>query len=132
MKKTLALTALLASAVVVHAHANPLICPFNDKFDIRAPEQAVIKGFSTTGNLHAVKLSLTSFQLNCAHDRNIDPGNLYLQVGAQKENYCDLVIHNGPFEMNPRVTMVFCPSKLRYAGMEHVRGTYHYTLKFHR
>lgn len=114
------------------SQAKSLACPFTDKFIINSKPQAKILSANTQGNLRYANPSNDFFTLSCGNEANGQSGNLFVEIGIDSSNKCDLVIHDGPYEMNPTVTSINCtgPKKFTYTGIEHPFGSYEYTLRF--
>lgn len=105
-------------------------CPFADYFALNIPDNAkILNTPSIKGSLTYTKLSDVFFQLSCG-DSNFSSGDLTIDLGFDNDNKCNLVIHDGPYVISPTVTLVKCDGNFKYDGMEHVYGTYNYTLKF--
>lgn len=132
LKHTLA--ALTACAgLTLMSSANAMICPFIDHFFIEAPVPLRIMNATTEGNLAFTPMSENYFRLSCQDFRSTSSGTLHVVIGMDNVNKCELSIKDGPYEMNPNVTGVFCGGafgRLYYVGMDHPFGTHDYTLKF--
>lgn len=129
VKSGAVIIALLSSLPVI-SHAKTLTCPFSDRFTVSAPAQTKVLSATTQGNIHYTQKSDIYFALSCADDSSRSSGDLLIKIGTDSNNQCSLTIHDGPFEMNPSVTNVWCNGKMDYFGVDHQRGTYDYTLKF--
>lgn len=112
------------------SEAKTLSCPFTDSFSLNGPVGTYILNASSEGNLKITKPSSTYFSLSCGDDQKSNSGDVFVDIGISDNNKCSLTIHDGPYEMNPTVSTVYCNGKLKYAGMDHVYGSYTYTLKF--
>lgn len=124
------LAAMLLIAAPIVVHAKTLTCPFTDTFNISAPNQVKIMAVQTEGNLKYAQQSGTQFTLSCGDDKVGEPGTIFIDIGFDATNKCNLAIHDGPYEMNPTVTRVNCSSnKVSYIGIDHRFGSYQYTIK---
>ena len=113
------------------AHAKSFSCPFSDYFALSVPGSAKIIGTpSVKGNLRITQQSDIFFMLSCGDDRDSGAGDLSIDIGYDDANKCSLGIHDGPYVMNPSITYVNCQGKMKYDGIDHVYGSYNYTLKF--
>jgi hypothetical protein len=113
----------------VIGNARTLACPFNDNFSLDGPVNTHILNSSVQGNLNFTQSNATFFSLSCGNDK-YSSGDLFITIGINGWHQCNLTIHDGPFELNPYVSFVSCKGILKYDGMDHVRGSYDYTLKF--
>lgn len=129
IKKSLFISSILAFGISANAVAQPLICPFTDHFTIQGPTPTLIKNLSTDGNLNATIINDSYFTTSCKSNTSTSNGHVYLTVTHNTDS-CNLTILDGPYESNPSITNVDCPGGFRYTGMEHVKGSYNYTLKF--
>lgn len=112
------------------SHAKALICPFRDKFTLSVPDQVKILSAIPQGNVYYTQKSDNYFELSCAHSSDLS-GELFIKIGYDNDNQCSLIVRDGPFELNPSVSKIYCNgTKLAYIGMDHIRGTYDYILKF--
>lgn len=118
------------ASIPIMSNAKALSCPFNDSFSLNGPFNTYILSTSVQGNLKITQPDSTYFSLSCANDHESGSGDVFIDVGISDRNKCSLTIHDGPYEMNPSVSSVYCNSKIKYAGMDHVYGSYSYTLKF--
>jgi hypothetical protein len=134
MKIKLALAAISACAgLTLMTSANATICPFVDHFFIDSPVPVRVMNASTEGNLSYTQMGENYFRLGCQDYRSTSSGVLRIEIGMDHTTKCTLNLQDGPFEMNPSVTEVFCggtAGKLFYVGMDHPFGTHDYTLKF--
>lgn len=130
MKKIISISSILAAGMMMtEATAQPLVCPFTDHFTVSAPSGYVIQNLITDGNITGVIKDEFHFNTSCKSDSTTGSGHAYLTLGNGNTT-CYLTILDGPFENNPSVISVSCNGDARYAGMDHVKGSYSYTLKF--
>ena len=132
MRMKFALALISACASITTANAK-LICPFTDHFIISAPMPVTVLHAATEGNLDFNLINPGYFRLSCADNRSGNPGDLKIEIGMSDDIKCSLTIHDGPREMNPSVTQINCGGpggRMSYAGMDHPKGSYDYTLKF--
>lgn len=130
IKKLMVFSSLIACSLVAgQVSAKPMICPFTDYFTIDAPYDDIVRDLSADGNINVSLSSDTAFTTSCKSIWSTGSGNAYLVVGSSA-HVCHLTILDGPYENNPTVTNVTCTDGLQYAGMDHSKGSYNYTLKF--
>ncbi len=130
MKKLICVASLVSVFNFSPAIAQPLICPFNDYFTINSLDQVMISSLSSDGNVIANKIDPYKFIASCKSTTSTSSGNVYVTVKLDDSNLCTLHIVDGPYEMNPNIIFVNCVGRLKFSGMDHVWGTYQYTLKF--
>jgi hypothetical protein len=135
MRNKFALTALSAcAALMMMPAANAkTVCPFTDHFFIQAPLPLTILKQETEGNLAFTQMTPTYFRLSCSDIRDVRGGLAFVTIGMDQNIQCKLTIKDGPYEMNPTVTEVYCGgpgSKISYIGMDHPFASHDYTLKF--
>lgn len=129
MKKSI-LIGLLFSSLVTSTYAKTMVCPFTDYFAITAPAGYAISSLVSDGNVVTENQGPRNFIISCKDKSSKSKGKAYLTLSKDKYNLCTLHIVDGPFEMNPTVSFINCAGDLQYAGIDHVWGTYTYTLKF--
>lgn len=130
IKQLLPLASVILLSMSCASHAKSLVCPFNDYFTLSMPGNGTIIGTPTvTGNLKYTQQGSNFFILSCGNNDDRGSGDLSISVGYNDENLCKLSIHDGPYVMNPSVD-ANCQGYIKYDGMDHVYGSYNYTLKF--
>ncbi len=130
-KKILICASISLLTLPAFAKTNRLSCPFTDYFAVSAPGLSKIINIPVIqGNIKFTQQSDIFFTLSCGDDRSSDAGDLSIDVGYDDQNKCSLGIHDGPYAMNPSVTYVNCKGNIKYDGIDHVFGSYNYTLKF--
>lgn len=127
MIKKILVTALVNSFMIANANAAPLMCPFTDYFTMQG---ASVGALYVDGNLSGSVTDIYHFTTSCRNNGSTGSGHAYL-TASRGGHYCYLTILDGPFENNPIVLSADCTSGLNYVGMDHVTGTYSYTLKFY-
>lgn len=131
MNRLIACASIALLSLPVMANAKTLSCPFTDYFALSVPSTAkIINTPSIKGNLTYTQESDTFFTLSCGDDRVSDAGDLSIEIGLDDNNKCSLAVHDGPYVMNPTVTFVNCKGNIKYDGIDHIFGSYNYTLKF--
>jgi hypothetical protein len=136
MQKKLALAAISTCFALMYmpvASATTTVCPFNDHFLLKAPVDLHVIRATVDGNVNYEQLSPNYFRLSCQDNHSKAAGDVFIEVGVNNEVKCAITLHDGPYEMNPTVTMYTCAGpkdKLYYVGLEHSFGTYDYTIKF--
>jgi hypothetical protein len=134
MHKKIALALAAACGVfIAAAPAHATVCPFTDHFKIQAPLPLHIMSAATDNNLLYNQINYDYFTLSCPSVRQTESGNVFLVIGMSDNLKCSLTIHDGPYEMNPSVTMVSCDipnNRISFVGMDHAYGSYNYILKF--
>jgi len=131
IKRFFACVSITLLSLPAAVNAKSLSCPFTDYFAVSVPSIAtIINTPATKGNIHYTQESNTFFTLSCGDDRVSDTGDLSIDIGFDDNNKCSLVLHDGPYVMNPSVTYVSCKGTIKYDGIDHIFGSYNYTLKF--
>lgn len=120
---------IILAGLPIITHAKTLSCPFSDNFSIDGPVNThIIKSF-VKGNLKMTQPSPAYFSLSCG-DSQFRSGDLFIDIGTSDCNKCSLIIHDGPYEMNPSVSYVYCSGDFKFSKLDHVSGSYDYTLEF--
>lgn len=125
------LAAVITGCLTMNAAAN--VCPFTDHFVIESTVPIYVINASTKGNLSYEQITANYFRLSCGSTSSTAGGDLYLEVGLNNSQKCSLVIHDGPYVMNPAITDIYCGGAngtLHFMGLDHPFGSYNYTLKF--
>lgn len=132
--KRLPVLSLLAATLLtmpIMANANSWICPFTDYFALNiAPSGKIMGEPKVVGNLSYTQQSDTFFSLSCADGGIVSPGDVTMDIGFNDKNRCTIVLHDGPYVVNPSVTTVSCLGEIYFNGMDHLIGSHNYTLNF--
>lgn len=105
-------------------------CPFTDRFQLEGPNEIKLLSGKAAGNIQYENQDDYHFTLSCKNNDLNTSGYLYIDIGYHDSNKCSLVIHDGPYVLNPSVVSIQCGSKMSYAGLYHHVGSYEYILKF--
>lgn len=130
MKQLILVTSLASLFNLSEVNAQPLVCPFTDYFIISSTNPSMIASLSSEGNVFAKKTDPLNFVTSCRSSTSMSSGTAYVTVKSDENNVCTLHILDGPYEMNPNIIFINCVGNMRFSGMDHVWGTYTYTLKF--
>lgn len=132
MTKQKRLLSLLALSILsLPLTANAMYCPFTDYFALSIPVTGKVMGTpKVDGNLLYVNQSDTFFSLSCADNRKVTSGDVTMDIGFNDDNMCTIVLHDGPYVVNPSVTTVNCKGDVNFNGIDHLMGSHNYTLKF--
>lgn len=129
-KTFLTFLALSFLSLPLAATAKTYYCPFTDKFAINIPKSGKILDALVQGNVSYTYLSDTFFTLGCANDRNVGSGDVTMNVGFDDTHKCTIILHDGPYVINPSVTVLKCDGEVNFNGIEGLLGSHNYTLYF--
>lgn len=131
MTKNKTLAIIATSILSLPISASALYCPFTDYFALSiAPGGRIIGNVKVDGNLKYQQDSNTFFMLSCANDKKVTSGDVTMKIGFDDTNSCTIVLHDGPYVVNPSVTMVACGGGVNFNGIDHFTGSHNYTLRF--
>jgi len=131
--KVLATVAALLTMSSTSLFAKTNFCHYSDYFHLGEDSPAGIHllNFATDDNIVFKPFSETSFYLNDVSSCPREGGTATVRYGDET-HFCTLAIHDGAYEMHPKVVAVECDglsySDLTYDGVL----TYKYTLHFRK
>jgi len=122
MKKKL-ISITIAIGLTSFVQANTLYCPFNDNFQIAAPPSVKLRDININPqdphqNLSWFINSDTNFSLKQDDCRTIYGGSMIVKVGYNDQEFCNLIITDGPYEHASVSAAVCTTDRLVYDSID--------------